>query len=348
MSNGFDHSNLLRGVVDDVLQAAARKDDGPAALWAAVEQAGWHEVAVAEAGTGDEELVDLAAIVQGLGRHGVSVPLLERHLGTWLTRGRCTGGGCVVLLPRPGIDDVEVTRTGGSIRVSGAVGRAPWLPTCDSLLLVLDAETGTDAQALRIEIGTAAVEVRSGSNLAGEPRHSVVLRNSPAIAMDVDVERIELLRCRAAALNAAMMLGALERVLELTCDHATSRAQFGKPLAAFQMVSASIALISAGLAGARAAVDGAIEANVSRHDPVVTTAAAKIWLGRAATDTARMAHQVHGAMGLTQEYELGRFTPRLLAWRDEWGTARYWATALAKRFSGMPSGSSWQQLIAAT
>ncbi|WP_265411523.1 acyl-CoA dehydrogenase family protein, partial [Escherichia coli] len=38
-----------------------------------------------------------------------------------------------------------------------------------------------------------------------------------------------------------------------------------------------------------------------------------------------IAHAVHGAIGVTEEYELQRYTRRLHAWRVADGSDRYWA-----------------------
>ena len=51
---------------------------------------------------------------------------------------------------------------------------------------------------------------------------------------------------------------------------------------------------------------------------------------RAADVAARIAHQVHGAIGFTHEYVLHDFTRRLWAWRDEFGGLAFWAQRLGK------------------
>jgi acyl-CoA dehydrogenase len=49
------------------------------------------------------------------------------------------------------------------------------------------------------------------------------------------------------------------------------------------------------------------------------TAAARVVAARSARVVAAAAHQVHGALGCTQEYPLQLFTRRLWAWRGELG-----------------------------
>jgi hypothetical protein len=58
--------------------------------------------------------------------------------------------------------------------------------------------------------------------------------------------------------------------------------------------------------------------------------------GRAAT----IAHQVHGAIGFTDEHVLHRFTLRLWSWRDEFGTEEEWASVLG----GLLKEKLWETL----
>jgi alkylation response protein AidB-like acyl-CoA dehydrogenase len=55
-----------------------------------------------------------------------------------------------------------------------------------------------------------------------------------------------------------------------------------------------------------------------------TAAAARAVAAACAGAVATGAHQLHGAIGVTQEYPLHRLTRRLWAWRDEDGSQRRW------------------------
>ncbi|WP_344252620.1 acyl-CoA dehydrogenase family protein [Pseudonocardia hydrocarbonoxydans] len=57
-------------------------------------------------------------------------------------------------------------------------------------------------------------------------------------------------------------------------------------------------------------------------------AAAKARAGEAAGEVARIAHQVHGAIGFTREHDLRLLTTRLWAWRDEDGSDAHWQAEL--------------------
>jgi acyl-CoA dehydrogenase len=57
-------------------------------------------------------------------------------------------------------------------------------------------------------------------------------------------------------------------------------------------------------------------------------AAAKVRAGAAVEVVARLARQVHGAIGFTQEYKLHHLTRRLWSWRGEAGTELHWSRVL--------------------
>ena len=69
--------------------------------------------------------------------------------------------------------------------------------------------------------------------------------------------------------------------------------------------------------GAAAALD--------RGDAAFEIAAAKLRTNMAIGTGTGIAHQVHGAIGFTHEYDLHRYTRRLMGWRSEFGNDRYWA-----------------------
>ena len=60
--------------------------------------------------------------------------------------------------------------------------------------------------------------------------------------------------------------------------------------------------------------------------PFGLVAAAKTLAGEAGIVAARTAHQVHGAIGVTMEYPLQRFTRRLWEWSLRDGSSAEWAS----------------------
>jgi len=89
------------------------------------------------------------------------------------------------------------------------------------------------------------------------------------------------------------------------------------------------------------ALIGFVVADAAAEDPQLwKIAAAKIRCGEAAGRAATIAHQVHGAIGFTDEHVLHHFTLRLWSWRDEFGTEEEWASVLG----GLLKESLWETL----
>lgn len=124
-----------------------------------------------------------------------------------------------------------------------------------------------------------------------------------------------------ALITAAHMAGALDAVLARTVAFCEQRVQFGKPIAKYQAVQHQLAVMAEEAAAARMAVEMAC---ADRHLHPLRVAMAKARCGDAAATVAPMAHALHGAIGVTAEFELQRFTRALHAWRNDYGAAPYW------------------------
>ena len=204
-------------------------------------------------------------------------------------------------------------------------GVAPWGRVADRVVTV-EGEMSVD------------FDVTEDANLAGEARDRIRLRNARRV--DVPGQLVE----RIALSRAALMAGALDRVLSMAIDYATEREQFGRPIAKFQAVQHNLAVLAGEVAAARCACDGAIMSATSPNFGVAV-GAAKARIGEAAGVAAEIAHQVHGAMGFTHEHSLHHFTRRLWAWRDEYGRETHWQVQLGRRVASGGADSVWEFLV---
>ncbi|MGH8784650.1 MAG: acyl-CoA dehydrogenase family protein, partial [Cupriavidus necator] len=107
--------------------------------------------------------------------------------------------------------------------------------------------------------------------------------------------------------------GAMEKLIEITIDHLRTRHQFGKPLAAFQVLQHRVAemLVQKELALSMAYV--AAQA-LDEPDPAARRrmlAGAKITAARAARFIGQQAVQLHGGMGMTDELPVGDYFKHL-------------------------------------
>ncbi|TDV57545.1 acyl-CoA dehydrogenase family protein [Actinophytocola oryzae] len=152
--------------------------------------------------------------------------------------------------------------------------------------------------------------------LAGQPRRRIAGEPTELpVPEGLDpVARLTVLRVHAA-------LGTVEGACRLTREHVTTRVQFGRPLNRLQAVAHRLAEMEC----ARVLLEVAASAALGL-EPTRVAAAATV-LDPVATLVARFAHQLHGAMGITRESPLHRYTTLLWSLRDEVG-AREWAPRL--------------------
>lgn len=117
-------------------------------------------------------------------------------------------------------------------------------------------------------------------------------------------------------------LGILRRLLEMTRDYLKSRVQFGKPLATKQVVRHRLAEMYMHSELARSAVIGATVRKVGSADWRRSVAAAKVTVNTAADYIGKQAVQLHGGMGVSDEYEVSHAYKRLLVLKPLFGDAR--------------------------
>ena len=152
----------------------------------------------------------------------------------------------------------------------------------------------------------------------------------------------DLVRGVGALLRAAQMAGAMEAALGLATAYANDRVQFGRPIGKFQAIQQQLALLAEETAAALVAVESAaISVAEGRQSAEFAVPAAKIRAGEAAETVAEIAHQVHGAIGFTEEHSLHYLTRRLWSWRDEFGDEAYWAGVLGRRIAAAGGAGLW-------
>jgi alkylation response protein AidB-like acyl-CoA dehydrogenase len=120
---------------------------------------------------------------------------------------------------------------------------------------------------------------------------------------------------------AAQLLGAGRALLAASVRHARQRVQFGRPVGSFQAVKHQLADVAIGLEFAAPLLDAAALALADRGAGAARdVSAAKIACAGAAHRAARTALQVHGAIGYTQEHDLGLWLTKIRALVPAWGT----------------------------
>jgi acyl-CoA dehydrogenase len=245
-------------------------------------------------------------------RHGVRIPLAEHDLlACWL-------------LDANGMDCDDAVRTVCLLDDRGTASAVPWASGAERIVVVWR----TDGQYRAADVESTALDITRSTNMIGEPRDTVVAEPATLDGMPLATSLVTRLQLKSALVRSIQVCAALDRILQLSIEHAASRNQFGRPLAKFQAVQHLIADIAAEAALGRAATEAALTAAVtsewSASNLDFLVAVARSCAGHAASVVVRNAHQVHGAMGTTREHRLHEFTRPALAWRSEFGTVRYW------------------------
>lgn len=349
-------TRLFTDHVTQKMLDAAKRDGWSAALWAELERAQLPLVGVPEeAGGAGGTLSDAAALLRIAARHAAPVPLAETALAAWLLSGAGLSVPQGPLSIGALLDDtVTATQDGNRWRVSGTLKRVPFARIATQLVLLANAPCGW----MVVAVDAAACRITPGRNLGYEPRDEVLLDQVTAVAAapaGAGMTR-EHLHARGALLRAVQISGALERALDLACEYARQRTQFGRKIAQFQALQQELARCGGEVAAAVAAAlsaAGVVERLARDHSSgaaqqvLMAIAAAKIRAADAAREAVAITHQVHGAIGVTDEYALHHFTLRALAWREEFGSEVYWALRLGRAVQQAGADACWPLLSAA-
>lgn len=138
---------------------------------------------------------------------------------------------------------------------------------------------------------------------------------------------------------AALLAGAADRVLEQTLNYANQRSQFGKHIGRFQAIQNQISVMAERTWATRMAAQLACESADWSPRPLLS-AVGKSRASEAAPIIADIAHAVHGAIGVTEEYDLQLYTRRLREWRLAGGTETYWCSRIGSALLAQPEQSA--------
>lgn len=198
---------------------------------------------------------------------------------------------------------------------------------------IVPARYGTDLHLVWVEAGARGLTVTTATGIDGRPMTTLRFAATPALVVGSGTKAEEALNAAietARIAQAAELTGIARQSLELTRDYLTTRVQFGKPIGSFQALQHRLVdgLIQVELAEAclrevaNSLTDSTLPASASR---------AKARCAHAATEMARLAIQLHGAIGTTNECDIGLYFKRAMTLASRWGNA----AAHRKRYAGL-------------
>ncbi len=174
-------------------------------------------------------------------------------------------------------------------------------------LLPADAP-GLSATPCTLLDGQHAVTLKFGA-AAG----TLLLQGAP----DVVLGRVEAVQARAAVAHCAQTVGTMQRAFDITIDYLKTRKQFGRAIASNQVVQHRLVDLFVEIAEARAVTYSAaamLDQTVPPDRPTLRhqVAAARACVLQAAHLVWNEAVQLHGAIGMTDEYIVGQYVKRLV------------------------------------
>lgn len=229
----------------------------------------------------------------------------------------------------------QAERSGNGFRLNGAKGFVLDGHVVDALIVVAKAEEGTtlflvDPKAPGVEIErTVMVDAHNAAR--------IVLSD---VAVDADavigeVGNGEALLNGALALGracaASSLTGAGDQAFKVTLDYLRTRKQFGRLIGEFQALQHRAAHLFTELELARAATLGALQAlDAGREDADLAASVAKAKAGRVAELAVQEAVQMHGGVGMTDEFDVGLFMKRVRVLNELLGDAGFHSERLAQ------------------
>lgn len=307
-------------------------------LWRAFGEMGFAGVLIAEEHGGSGlGAVEAGVVAEALGRTLTPSPFLgsavlaatvlkggsEEQQAAWLPR--IAAGQAIVALavdegPKHAPAKIAATaeRSGNGFRLNAAKGFVLDGHVADALIVAARTEEGMGL--FLVNPSTAGVEV--------ERTMMVDAHNAARVTLtDVEVDADALIgslgggeallegalnlgrACVAASLN-----GAGDQAFQTTLEYLRTRKQFGKFIGEFQALQHRAAHLFSEIEIARAAVMGALQALDAGKDSAslsVSVSVAKAKAGRVAELAVQEAVQMHGGVGMTDEYDVGLFMKRV-------------------------------------
>ena len=284
-----------------------------APLWESLVSAGFADALLPESADGAGlTLSQVWPLLFCMGRHALPVPYAQTMLArAWLHQhGQAMPEGSITFAPFQVSTDTQ-----------GLTARAVTFGRTATWVL---AQQGK--QVWLLPVRTATLTPSGGHGSLDADLHWTPAATQTALLGDWAAQQFRELLALSLAVQIA---GAADRVLEMTLAYANQRVQFGKPIGKFQAVQHQISEMAELTFGARMASEMSCASETWQPSPMLA-ALAKSQASQSVARVTAFAHAVHGAIGVTHEYDLQLYTRRLNEWSRAGGGASYWASVLGE------------------
>ncbi|HVN51336.1 MAG TPA: acyl-CoA dehydrogenase family protein [Acidimicrobiales bacterium] len=282
-------------------QAVARLDDAErsARLDAAVVASGWRELRMADEGRAPlASGVEVGIVAEELARGLADTPFLGPTLAADLRRmaGAPPSATPETVVLRADLSQLAAVTGGDPVGDAVAVDAAG----ATAALVLVTRDGGHEVASVAIERADEPVDLTRPSAVPLVGLAAVPVDGQARLLTDEDLLRWTALGL---ATTCADLVGTMRGAVELTCEYAASRQQYGVAIGSFQAVQHLLADAHVATEGSRSVTlhaTWAVDA-LDPHDAVAAGAVAKAYCARAARDVCETAIQVHGGIGNTWE-----------------------------------------------
>ncbi|HEY2999194.1 MAG TPA: acyl-CoA dehydrogenase family protein [Acidimicrobiales bacterium] len=325
--------------------------------WRRGAELGWTALLVPEAdgggSIGDHGLLDLVLVAEEMGRRVAPGPLVPVNLVAAAVAAHGSAEQRAAVLPGLLAGEAVAAWTGPAPVGAEADGdgfvldgtAAPVEAGAQADHLLVTARAGAGVTLLLVPVPTPGVAVTPLGGLDLVRRYAEVRcvgARVPASAVvgaaggaGAEVERLAQVAC---VLQCAEMVGAMDRVFEMTVEYLGDRYSFGRPLSSYQALKHRVADDKLWLEASHAAANAAARAVATgAADAADLVSAAKAWIGPHATELIQDCIQLHGGIGVTWEHDLHLYLRRATVDRVTHGTPEDHAERIAARLLGEAS-----------
>ena len=328
-------------------------------LWQEMADLGWMGLALPEQyGGGGFTFLDLAVLLEEMGRACLpgpffstvvlgSLPVLEFGSEEQKQRylpGAIRGEKMLTLASAEssfanscgaGIT-LEATREGDSYVIEGTSLFVPDAHIADCLLCIVKTKPEDKVAIVLADARSTQMSCVPLKSIGGDKLCEVIFDRLAVPKSDVLVQEdrgwdaVERIVRRAALAKCCEMVGCIQRVLEMTVTYAKERKQFDRPIGSFQVIQHYCADMATDVDGARFSTYQAAWMMSQGLPCAREVAIAKAWMGEASRRVMNLAHQIHGAIGVSMEHELHYYTRRAKAAELAFGDADFYREVVAR------------------
>jgi alkylation response protein AidB-like acyl-CoA dehydrogenase len=328
-------------------------------LWQEMAELGWMGLAFPEKyGGGDMNFLDLAVLLEEMGRACLPGPFFstvvlagllildvgnEEQKQEYLPKLIRGGKIFTVALTEPGYQNydvasvtVEAIHDNGNYIINGTKLFVPDVHIADYLLCVARTKPENGISIFLADTKNPRINCTILKTIAGDKLCEVVFNQMPVPKANIFGQlnqgwsAVQKIIERAAVGKCCEMVGNIQRVLEMTVDYAKERKQFDRPIGSFQIIQHYCADMATDIDGARFSTYQAAWMLSEGLPCTKEVAIAKAWISEASQRVVALAHQIHGAIGVTIEHDLHFYTRRAKAAELSFGDANFYREMVAR------------------